>query len=1130
MQVIATCGAAAKTETAPIKAESNRLNGTINLSNIAGSTSANHPTSSLPPWAPQFEEIESSISRCLRLSDQLASLRHLRHPLTLMHARLVHLQHNSKHARVILKRLLPHSTGTTTQMVSREKIWSSYEAHLTIIQQYLHPSESTTTVGTWEGGKGNVDVPTVLSQLNALAMLANQYGDTAVEQLVAVIRFTVLFQNYEDSYSISHADVDMALVAAEGIIGLSGFDKQGMTSPVEAAPSKGPQQGNHTPGSSLSAAMGESTTPLIRDVLANSGTHVVANLKTPAFSFPTNPLGMNVYSEQQQQEQQLLQEKDETAGEKQFRVDGTTTTIPPYLGYLRIQTLMLSILWLTHCGHSARGSERLTLLHEMMDKLSDMSRSNDEYRWMGNDEPGVIQIPLYSNKEQKIRLKVTHPRVLYQLTFAISASAKRDGAGRRPKRKIFSEEGLRIGQLDDPRNLTAVPITDGGFPLEFAPGLGIEEMRQARLSIAHVRATILCELVSVCITRSEFDDAERYLNDAISFLRAVDTIEAPSFALPLSSSSYSTSTFSSGVLWNQFSSKITLLHAHLAHALDRPAAALECYQTVMHLEDESRVLHGMARAGEMILRIGLFRRDHAPISKREEEDGKAKEGKMERRGENDGLSKSPAFQELFTSASEVVERCLQGVWGEGMVVVGRLLATALTDEVVRAKQNLKSALDLSCRSRDNYLRLAVLIFSASQYVDTSSEYATKILESTRQLASSLGAVSGERPEGNLGGSGAIGISDDIVGSGAGLDGIESPTRRSSRGGMQTKEIGVKQYHVGNARAGLWIGQRFSELYKRSNDGARMAKQNALNVVFEKAIEAMDQRADGYLALLPRSEGTTLSPEGLLSKNMVSYPVDTRTVVETHRQPQNVAHPYPGQQLQGQPHQYQYQYPQTQAQTQTQTQLHQYPQMQLQYPQPPSQPYSQPQPPQRPQPLQPLQLVEKSPVSPTPTLAPTRTLRHTRMLRGSTVSTLDPFSPVETRSRAFHGEGGEEGGEEDEEEEEDESVEGDRQWTTTPGPPSTAATTSTNGRRRGQSTHSRSQSQSQSQSQPQMMSQSQSQRSRRSGSMVSHRSTRSSTRGGGGKERNVVVGAEDEEDEDDDLDGEGEDDDGEWEED
>ncbi|CAG7853620.1 SubName: Full=Uncharacterized protein {ECO:0000313/EMBL:CCA73937.1} [Serendipita indica DSM 11827] len=128
-----------------------------------------------------------------------------------------------------------------------------------------------------------------------------------------------------------------------------------------------------------------------------------------------------------------------------------------------------------------------------------------------------------------------------------------------------------------------------------------------------------------------------------------------------------------------------------------------------------------------------------------------------------------------------------------------------------------AALDLSSKSRDNYLRLLVLVLTAGQYVDTSFDYAAKILETTRQLASGLGAVTSAA---------------------APVDAADGRTIRSAQ--AQGKDSNL--YQVGHARAGLWIGQRFSELYRRAGESSKAAKQNALNDVFVRAIAATNARA------------------------------------------------------------------------------------------------------------------------------------------------------------------------------------------------------------------------------------------------------------------------------------------------
>jgi hypothetical protein len=346
--------------------------GTVQSSGASPAKAHYLTTLSMPSWSPTPGEMETAISRALRLADQVASLRPLRHDLTMLHAQLVCLQDNCKHAKVLLKRLLPLSTNT--QPIAREKVWTSYEAHLAITDQIL--------VTPIPNSPGVTDVPAALSQLNALFMLAKQYGDHALVQLVSVIRLTTLFQNYESSDVISGGDVNTALAEAESILGLDGFDKQA-PSPAEKtlinSSADAAKATNTTPG--VTGGSEQPITPFTSDILAGAGKGVTANLKTPAFSFPINPLGMNVYDAGQQQTEDVPTIQGELIEDKNL--------IAPYLRYIRVQTLMIGVLWLTHSGESTRSSERLTLLHEMMDKLNDLSKMEG---WAAADETGLILV------------------------------------------------------------------------------------------------------------------------------------------------------------------------------------------------------------------------------------------------------------------------------------------------------------------------------------------------------------------------------------------------------------------------------------------------------------------------------------------------------------------------------------------------------------------------------------------------------------------------------------------------------------------------------------------------------------------------------------------------------------------
>lgn len=41
-------------------------------------------------------------------------------------------------------------------------------------------------------------------------------------------------------------------------------------------------------------------------------------------------------------------------------------------------------------------------------------------------------------------IQSTHPRVLFELAFLVSSVSKRDLVGRKPRRKLFAQEGLKI--------------------------------------------------------------------------------------------------------------------------------------------------------------------------------------------------------------------------------------------------------------------------------------------------------------------------------------------------------------------------------------------------------------------------------------------------------------------------------------------------------------------------------------------------------------------------------------------------------------------------------------------------------------------------------------------------------------
>jgi hypothetical protein len=190
----------------------------------------------------------------------------------------------------------------------------------------------------------------------------------------------------------------------------------------------------------------------------------------------------------------------------------------------------------------------------------------------------------------------------------------------------------------------------------------VRDLRHAQQSIAHIRATAYYELVSACLIRSEFEEAEQHLADLVSFVR---TPEAAQISRPS--------------MWEQYASRITLLYGHLAHALGQSQRALDCYRMVCFLEEEETLLWTLGKVGEIILRIG-------DTAIRAEERGSAIDVETpEDTNQDNQLWRAGERERLVEMAAGLVDRCLNGGLGEHMAVVGRVIAASLSAEIVRAK-------------------------------------------------------------------------------------------------------------------------------------------------------------------------------------------------------------------------------------------------------------------------------------------------------------------------------------------------------------------------------------------------------------------------------------------------------------
>ncbi|KAJ3562231.1 hypothetical protein NP233_g9703 [Leucocoprinus birnbaumii] len=438
---------------------------------------------------------------------------------------------------------------------------------------------------------------------------------------------------------------------------------------------------------------------------------------------------------------------------------------------LIVHTLILGIIYYTYVGDSSLANPRLKWLHELLDTHS--------HRF---PKSGIFEIP-FTNLPP-LHYQLTHPRVIYVLGFLVSSLAKRDLMGRKPKKKVFATEGILAVDKEMKKELA------------FPPWASINDVKNTDLRLKRLRADLMCELIGASIMRSEFDEAERTINETISYTRTHG-------------------------IFSSYVARLTLHEAQLAHAINKPTRALQCYQIAAWLSrkrernprsppaytrsrssanntptkkskstkstplqlnnddtaadsstndedtdgEEDFWLNTAARAGELWLRIGLLRQ--------------ASPKEMSEEARDKELNK-------LRKIGESVTKDCRGLGGT-LEAIAEVLDSCLTKEFVKAKTYLRRALNLSTASQDNHLRALVLSLIASHYLHTSTQHAEKMLETADSLAAGLGAQS---------------KSSKSQGQGSPMKPGSSVTTSTNPSGSNEAQA------VGNAHLRLWVGERF----------------------------------------------------------------------------------------------------------------------------------------------------------------------------------------------------------------------------------------------------------------------------------------------------------------------------------
>ncbi|KAG6875937.1 hypothetical protein C0993_006661 [Termitomyces sp. T159_Od127] len=434
-----------------------------------------------------------------------------------------------------------------------------------------------------------------------------------------------------------------------------------------------------------------------------------------------------------------------------------TATLDPVPGTLRTHLLMLGVLYHTYAGDAQTASTRLRSLHELLDTgiLEPRSPTGDaRLGFLEGWNEGVIEIPFPSSNSSSIwtpplRIRTTPPRVLHALAFLLSAVAKRDAVGRAPKKGVFARAGLELRELVGPFGGTGNSIR-----------------------LARIKADLMCELVAISTMRSDFPLSQSTLDNLISHLLTY-------------------------ALFDMYAGRVTLLHAQLAHARGDRERARKCYGVAMSLAGQGKGgkmdewVGCAARAGEVWIRIGEFRRLGGGDDRAEDRIGRKEMDELRREGE------------------KIAKEC-EG-HGAALHAVGELLRACLAEEILKGKQHLRRALDLATRAQDNHLRALVLALSASHYLHTARDHALTMLGTCGQLATGLGAAPKDK--------GAL----------------------QGTGDKNKKEKEKSEGISGNLPLSIWVGERMAELWRLEGDVGRAERQEGVNERMRGVVDAWRRR-------------------------------------------------------------------------------------------------------------------------------------------------------------------------------------------------------------------------------------------------------------------------------------------------
>ncbi|GAA5932353.1 uncharacterized protein JCM15063_001198 [Sporobolomyces koalae] len=440
---------------------------------------------------------------------------------------------------------------------------------------------------------------------------------------------------------------------------------------------------------------------------------------------------------------------------------------PTFATAIKVEFRLIASLLAAHLGDVKEAKEILKTTHALLDSADATTPAFSN---------GIVAV-IGRNDPNAVRpatvsFQLPAHSALYSFTYLASVAVHRDPYGKAPRSALFVQEGIRVANSKLEGKEPLLPITR------------ISSMEEALASTLRLKVHLHLFACELAIMRSHPADATQHLLAAVSTMR----VSKPG----------------TDQVWQQFKQR-SILDLGLIHlSKDEEDEAEKCFEVAIDINHEpSKVSKGktvvsmgatVTQLAELSLLVLKLSQGHsvAPSSNASMSSSPI----MSRSTSNPTMSSATKLPATTSTARlETLARNLTGLEDTSPSTPTVEFIVSLTKaltcrEITKSKSNLSNALNSTTKLSANHARALTLALLANLFEQTRNTEALKMLNSSLRLVQGMGGR------------------------------IVPP----ESAGTPNEAI------VGNARLGLWLGERLlsSLLAAENKDQGKIEKQRKLN--------------------------------------------------------------------------------------------------------------------------------------------------------------------------------------------------------------------------------------------------------------------------------------------------------------